>query len=252
MSSDAEDDDERVGTVGRDQFTTTHWSVVLQAGHGDSSQAAAALEQLCRTYWYPLYVYARRRGHGHEDAEDLIQGFFLQLLQHRSFADVSPNKGQFRSFLLAGLKYYLADSWDKAQAEKRGGGLPTLMCDMSGAELRYAKESCDDLRPDKIYERQWAVTLLGQVLARLERHYDETGRGELFVKLKSFLVEGGRGRPYAEVGAELGLSEEAVKKAVQRLRQRYGALFREEIAQTLANPAEVDEELRYLNAIMTR
>ncbi len=233
-----------------DQFTTTHWSVVLQAGREGSPQAAAALEKLCRTYWYPLYVYARRHGHGPEDAEDLIQGFFLQLLQNRTFAHVDPGKGRFRSFLLAGLRYYTADWRDKARAQKRGSGHVALPFSLSEAEGRYGREPRDDLSPDKIFERHWAVAMLEQVLARLERHYLETGRGELFAQLKPLLVEGGRGKPYTEVGAQLGMTEESVKKAVQRLRQRYGALFREEIAHTVANPTEVEEELRYLHAIM--
>ncbi len=245
-------DEDQADAGNWDQFTTTHWSVVVQARQEDSPQAAAALEQLCRTYWYPLYVYARRHGHSPEDAEDLIQGFFLQLLQNRSFADVDPQKGLFRSFLLAALKYYIADRRDQAQAQKRGGELPALPFEVRGAEVRYGKEPRDDLSPDRIYERQWAMSLLDQVLARLERHYEETGRGDLFVKLKPFLVEGGRVKPYAEVGADLGMTEEAVKKAVQRLRQRYGTLFREEIAQTLADPAEAEEELRYLHTILTR
>ena len=243
--------DDQLGSGRQGQFTTTHWSVVLRAGQEDSPQTAAALEQLSRTYWYPLYVYARRHGHGPEDAEDLIQGFFLQLLQNRTFAGANPNKGLFRCFLLAGLKYYIADSRDRAKAQKRGGGLPALPFDVSGAEGRYGKEPRDDLSPDKIYERQWAVALLDQVLVRLEQHYGETGRGELFARLKPFLVEDGRDTPYAGVAVELGLTEDAVNKAVQRLRQRYGALFREEIAHTLANPANVEEELRYLRGILT-
>ncbi len=246
----AHEDDERAGSGDWPQFTTTHWSVVLQAGQGETPQATAALEQLCRTYWYPLYAYARRHGHGPEDAEDLIQGFFLQLFQHKTLTHVDQRKGLFRAFLLAGLKYYMADCRDKARAQKRGGGLAALPFDLSDAEIRYGREPSDDLAPDRLFERHWAVTLLEQVVDRLERDYDEAGKGELFVKLKPFLVEGGRGQPYAAVGVELGLTEEAVKKAVQRLRQRYGALFREEIAQTVANPADAEEELRYLHAVM--
>ena len=145
----------------------------------------------------------------------------------------------------------MADCRDKARAQKRGGGQAAVPFDMGGAEARYRMERQDHLSPDTIYERRWALTLLAQVLARLERHYEEMGQHDLFVKLKPFLVESGRGEPYAEVGAELGLTEEAVKKAVQRLRARYGKLFREEIAHTLANPADLDGELRYLYGILT-
>jgi len=246
----SESDDEQSGGGCGGLFTTTHWSVVLRAGQEKSPRAAAALEQLCRTYWYPLYVYARRHGHGPEDAEDLVQGFFLQLLRGRTLAAVDPHKGLFRSFLLAGLKYYMADCRDKACSQKRGGGQAALPFDVSNGETRYVKEPKDNLSPDKIYERQWVMALLEQVLARLALEYKESDKAEHFAGLRQFLVEGGRGTPYAEVGAQLGLTEEAVKKAVQRLRQRYGELIREELTHTLTSPTQVEEELRYLHAIM--
>ncbi len=247
----AQKDNERGSDCGQDQFTTTRWSLVLQAGQEDSPRAAAALEQLCRIYWYPLYAYARRHGHGPEDAEDVVQGFFLQLLQNKSLAHVDRSKGRFRAFLLAALRYYLSDWHDKAEAQKRGGGVPTLRIELNRAEVRYTSARQDGLSPDMVYDYHWALTLLDQVVTRLERQYEETGRGPLFAKLKPLLVESGRGEPYVQLAAELGLTEEAVKKAVQRLRQRYGALFREEIAVTLANPAEVEEELQYLRSIMS-
>ncbi|MHC1765138.1 MAG: RNA polymerase sigma factor [Verrucomicrobiia bacterium] len=231
-------------------FTTTHWSVVLAAGQSDSPQAAQALETLCGTYWYPLYAYVRRRGHGHEDAQDLTQAFLLQLLERRSFARVDRGKGRFRSFLLAGLNYFLADAHDHVSAQKRGGGQPTLSFDAQTAEQRYRLEPVDALSPDKLFERQWALTLLNQVLGHLEKEFCETGKSGLFEQLRVFLVAG-RGEPtYAQVATELGLTGEAVKKAVHRMRRRYYALFREAIAQTVADPAEVADEMRYLCAVM--
>jgi len=231
-------------------FTTTHWSVVLAAGQSESPQAAQALETLCGTYWFPLYAYVRRRGHGHEDAQDLTQAFLLQLLERQSFARVDRGKGRFRSFLLAGLNYFLADAHDHVSAQKRGGGQPALSFDEQTAEQRYRLETVDDLSPDKLFERQWALALLDQVLAPLEKEFCETGKAGLFQQLRVFLVAGRGEVSYGEVAAELGLTGEAVKKAVHRMRHRYYALFREAIAQTVADPAEVADEMRYLCAVM--
>ena len=231
-------------------FTTTHWSVVLAAGLSESPQAAQALETLCGTYWYPLYAYVRRRGHGHEDAQDLTQAFLLQLLERKSFGRADPGKGRFRSFLLAGLNYFLADARDRVSAQKRGGGQPILSFDAQTAEQRYRLEPVDYLSPDRLFERQWALALLGQVLARLEEEYREAGKDRLFQQLRVFLVAGRGEATYAQVAAELGLSGEAVKKAVHRMRQRYYSLFRETIAQTVADPAEVADEMRYLCTMM--
>ena len=224
----------------------------MAAGLSDSPQAAQALETLCGLYWYPLYAYVRRRGHGHEDAQDLTQAFLLQLLERRAFARVDRSKGRFRSFLLAGLNYFLADARDRARAQKRGGGQPDLLFDAQTAEQRYRLEPVDELSPDKLFERQWALALLDQVLARLEKEFCEAGKAGLFQQLRVFLVAGPSEASYAEVATGLGLSTEAVKKAVQRMRHRYYALFREAIAQTLASPVEVEDELRYLCAVMAR
>ncbi len=232
-------------------FATTHWSVVLAAGVQDSQQAVAALEQLCRTYWYPLYCYIRRRGHGHEDAQDLTQGFLLQLLERQSFARADAGKGRFRSFLLAGLNYYLSDMRDRAGAQKRGSGQrPLNLIDAGGADERYRMEPADERSPDKLFERRWALTLLDQVLARLENEFRDAGKLELFRRLRVFLIAGTREESYAQTGAELQMSTEAVKKAVHRMRQRYYELFREEIANTVAGPSEVEEEMRYLCSVM--
>jgi len=211
----------------------------------------AALEQLCRAYWYPLYCYVRRRGYSHEDAQDLTQGFLLQLLERHSFARVDASKGRFRSFLLAGLGYFLSDQHDRASAQKHGGGQPMLsLTDTQGADERYRLEPVDERSPDKLFERRWALTLLDQVLDRLEQEYREAGKDRLFQRLRVFLVAGTGEENYAQVGAELAMSEEAVKKAVQRMRRRYYELFRHEIAQTVAGPEEVEEEMRYLCAVM--
>ncbi len=232
-------------------FVTTHWSVVLDAADQDSPQARAALEQLCRTYWYPLYAYVRRCGYSHEDAQDLTQGFLLQLLERHSFARADASKGRFRSFLLGGLNYFLSDERDRASAQKRGGGRPALsFMDPQVADERYRLEPVDEHSPDKLFERRWAVALLDQVLARLEQEYREAGKLELFQRLRGFLVAGTGEESYAEVGAQLGLSGEAVRKTLQRMRHRYYELFREEVAHTVAGPAEVEEELRYLYTVI--
>ena len=232
-------------------FSTTHWSVVLGAGYGSESAAQAALERLCRTYWYPLYAYLRRRGYGHEDAEDLTQGFLIQLLERKSFTHVERNRGRFRSFLLAGLNYYMSDQRDRATALKRGAGKSAMVFDAQTAEGRYRLEPMDDDSPDRVFERRWALALLDQVLQRLEQEFLETSRGGLFERLQVFLVAGRGEASYAEAAAALGMSQEAVRKAVQRLRLRYQELFREEIAHTVANPEEVEEELRHLCDIIT-
>jgi RNA polymerase sigma-70 factor (ECF subfamily) len=236
--------------LGQASFATTHWSVVLAAGQGADAEASAALEQLCRTYWYPLYAYVRRRGHGHEDAQDLTQAFLLQLLERKSFSRVDRERGRFRSFLLAGLNYFLADHHDRVTAQKRGGGQRALLFDAQAAEERYRLEPVDDRSPDKLFERHWALTLLDQVLARLEQEFREADKAGLFQRLRVFLVAGTREETYAKAAAELGMSEEAVKKAVHRMRHRYYELFREEIAHTVADAAEVEEELRHLCAVM--
>ena len=231
-------------------FATTHWSVVLSAADSRSATAQKALEKLCRTYWYPIYAYLRRRGCGEYDAQDLTQGFFAQLLERRSIQSVEREKGKFRSFLLASLNYYVADERDRANAQKRGGGREVLSLDVQQAEQRYRLEPVDERSPEKIFEHRWAMALLDQVLVRLGQEFAEAGKRELFERLQAFLVEGTGERTYAEVAREMGMTEEAVKKAAQRIRQRYHQLFREEIAQTVASPAEVDEELRHLCQVL--
>ena len=245
--SDAQSNGDAASRAG-EWFATTHWSVVLAAGSGLSSQAADALEKLCRNYWYPLYAFVRRRGYSPEDAQDLTQGFLASLLSTRSLDSVHPAKGRFRSFLLASLNHFLANEWDKARTLKRGGGEPAISLD--AAETRFRAEPSEHLSPDRIFERQWAATLLAQVVVHLRADYEAAGKGRLFEALQIYLT-GEKGLPpYREAADCLGLSIEALKKAVERLRRRYGELLREEIAHTVTNPAEVDEEIRYLRSVV--
>jgi RNA polymerase sigma-70 factor (ECF subfamily) len=216
--------------------------MVLAAGRGESPQAARALDELCRIYWYPLYAYVRRCGHEAREAEDLTQEFFARLLAKNYLADVQREKGKFRSFLLASLKHFLANEWDRARAQKRGGQHTHLSLDT--AETRYRAEPTDELSADKLLDRQWAIALLDQVLNRLGAETD----AKQFDALKPFLTADKDAIPYGEVAGKLGTTEGAVKVAVHRLRKRYRQLLREEIAHTVAGPAEVEEEIRHLFA----
>ncbi len=224
---------------------TTHWSVVLQAGTGDSTQAAEALEQLCRTYWYPLYAYVRRRGYSPEDAQDLTQEFFLRILRKHGLAQIDPAKGKFRSFLLTAINHFLSDEWDRARAIKRGGQATFLALDAESAEQRLA-EVASDRTPEQIFERCWAVTLLRHVLARLRAEASQPDRSGHFEELKIFLTGEKSPVSYAELAGRLGSSEAALRKEVQRLRNRYGKLLRDEIARIVGNPTEVEDELNHL------
>jgi RNA polymerase sigma-70 factor (ECF subfamily) len=227
-------------------FATTHWTVVLAAGRTNSPQADVALEQLCRTYWYPLYAYVRRHGHSREDAEDLTQGFFARLLEKNYLEGITSDGGKFRSFLLVALKRFLANEWDRANRQKRGGGVPALSLDWQDAESRYQIAPADNLSPDKLYDRAWAVIVLERVITRLRDESGTEGKAGQYEQLKPFLMMGKSEIPYARAAAELKMSEGAVRVAVHRLRRRYRELLREEIAQTLANPAQADEEMQAL------
>ena len=245
------DDTATPATAQREWFTTTHWTVVLRARDRGSPEGAAALETLCRAYWYPLYAYVRRQGHDEASAKDLTQEFFTRLVHKNRLDHVQREKGRFRSFLLASLKNFLSDEWDKARAEKRGGGQTLLSLDDDTAEDRYQLEPADNVTPDKLYEQRWALTLLDQAKARLKEEYAQASKANLYERLRVF--EGGDpGAPtYARVAAEFGLSESAVKSAAHRLRQRYGELVRKEVAHTVGSPAEIDEELRHLLAVLS-
>jgi DNA-directed RNA polymerase specialized sigma24 family protein len=232
-------------------FTTTHWSVVLQAGGAPSPQNEAALEQLCRIYWYPLYAYVRRRGCLPEDAKDLVQGFFLHLLRGEILAGVRREGGRFRSFLLVTLKHYLSDQRDKALAQKRGGGRQIVSWDAAQAEQRFLREPVDAQSPDLLFERNWALTLLERALARLREMCESEGKGELFAHLKGFIL-GEKGiKSYAAAAAELQLTDSAFKTALFRLRRRYHELVRDEVRETVAEPKEAEEELRHLLTLFT-
>ena len=231
---------------GEAAFTTTHWSVVVAAGRAASPQASAALEELCRTYWYPLYAYLRRCGYAPEDAQDLTQEFFAQLLAKEYVARADPHKGKFRSFLLVGLKNLVSHEREKARRLKRGGGQKVISFDEQVAEDHYRFEPADELTPERVFERSWAATLLERAAGRLREEYCASGKAELYDGLCGFRLDAPEPRAYADAAARLRLSESAIKSAIRRLRQRHHQLVREEIAQTVADPAEVDEEIRHL------
>jgi RNA polymerase sigma-70 factor (ECF subfamily) len=225
--------------------------MVLAAGDWRAdSGARRAMDDLARLYWFPLYAYLRRQGHPPAQAEDLVQGFFTRLLAQDALAAADRAKGKFRSFLLACLKNFLANEWDKTQAAKRGGGRPVLSLDALDAESRYAAEPMDEMTPERVFDRRWALTVLEQVLRRLRDDYAARGQGNIFAALEHVLA-GGRGPTYADIAAPLAMTEAAVKVAAHRLRRRYRELLRAEIAQTVSEPREpglVDEELRQLLA----
>jgi RNA polymerase sigma-70 factor (ECF subfamily) len=223
-------------------FATTHWSVVLSAGRHDTTRSRDALAGLCRTYWPVLHAYVRRRGFSPQDAEDLTQEFFARLLEHNWIARADAQKGRFRSFLLTALRRFLADEWDKARAQKRGGGRPavSLDCELAGP----------DAPADAAYDRQWALALLERTMARLRAEFEQAGKAREFEGLKTFLTTDRKEIAYAAAAAASGLSEGAARVAVHRLRRRYRELFREEIARTVAGPGEVEAELRHLIAVL--
>lgn len=227
-------------------FVTTHWSVVMAAGQGDSRQAADALEQLCQTYWYPLYAYVRRQGHKPQDAEDLTQEFFTRFLAKEYFGRADPALGRFRSFLLACLKNFLAEQGRQARRLKRGGGQTIVSWDSRAAEERYGLEPMDPVTPEQLYDRRWALTLLETVLARLGEEQATAGKERVFAQLKDCLWGQIHETSYGEIAERLGMTEGAVKVAVHRLRQRLRDLLREEVAQTVASGEDVDEELQHL------
>lgn len=228
------------------RFATTRWSIVLAAGASDAPRAREAMTALCEQYWFPLYAFARSRGSGPEEAEDLTQGFFAHVLEKHALRNVDPDRGRFRSFLLASFRHFISDERSRQQAKKRGGGVAALSLDAAAAEERYALEPVDELTPEKTFERQWALTVIEQTVARLRERYASRGKLDHFEALKVFLSGEKRPVPYAEVAPRLGISELAVKVAVHRLRKRFRDALREEIAQTVSAKAEIDEELRAL------
>ena len=230
------------------QFTTTHWSVIARAGRSDSPEAQAALAELCQAYWYPLYAYVRRQGHGPEDAQDLTQDFFARLLAKKFHAAARPERGTFRSFLLMTLKRFLVNQSRRARAQKRGCGQPAVSIDPTLAESRYGVQPAHHLTADVLFERQWAAALLEQVLARLQAEYATTGRGQLFMALRDCLTRESTALSYAEIAVQAGMTEAAVKVAAHRFRARYRELLRQEVGKTVSQPEEVEGEIRHLFA----
>ena len=232
------------------EFPSTHWSVVLAAGQAPGDAARQALEKLCRVYWYPLYGFVRRQGRSAEDAQDLTQEFFAQFLENERFKGADQERGRFRTFLLACLKHFLVSEWRKGQAAKRSSG-PVFSLDQDEAEQRYQVEASTELAPDKVFDKRWAAALLDQVLRRLGQEYGAQGKQQLFDSLKLTIWGSKEVAPYSELAPQLGMTEGSLKVAVHRLRQSYLQALRAEVAQTLANPADVDDELRHLIQVMS-
>ncbi|MEK7782206.1 MAG: sigma factor [Verrucomicrobiota bacterium] len=229
-----------------DIFATTHWTVVLAAGQRHTPQSDHALEELCRTYWFPLYAYVRRRGYAKADAEDLVQAFFARFLAKNYLAGLSEERGRFRAFLLAALKNFLTNEWKKSQRLKRGGGERMLSLDWESADTKFQVAATNEPNPEQVFDREWALALLAKVIERLQAECAAEGKAQLFEQLKVFLTAGKGEAAHAEVARGLGMEEGAVRVAVHRLRKRYRVLLREEITQTLSDPAMVDEEMRAL------
>ena len=234
--------------AGSSQFPTTRWTLVVAAGDPHRKEARSALVSLCEGYWYPLYAYVRRRGYPPDQAQDLTQEFFTRVLEGRYLDRADPEKGRFRSFLLTSLKFFVADEQDRHRALKRGGGA-VLPLEFSSGEERYQREPAHDETPERIFERRWALSVLDRVVEKLRDEFVQHGRTDHFERLKVFLL-GHYNAPYAALAREMKTSEGALKVAVHRLRKRYRELFRQEIADTVADPADVESELRFLAAAL--
>jgi len=249
--ADAEDTSVGVSAAGSAEFATTHWSVVLAAAQQESPQAAEALETLCRTYWYPLYAYVRRRGHAPEDAQDLIQEFFARFLARNYLAGVDRRRGRFRSYLLGAVNHFLADDWDRRHRLKRRSQACPVPFDAASGEDRYALEPVDERSPDRLFERRWALTLLDLVLGQLQREYQDGGKEQVFAGLSVFLTGEAEGEGYRQAAEALKMTEGAVRVAVHRLRQRYGELFHQAVADTVETPEEIADEMRHLRRVLS-
>jgi DNA-directed RNA polymerase specialized sigma24 family protein len=232
-------------------FATTHWRVVLAAGVRHTPESAAALERLCGSYWYPLYAYVRRRGYGPEDSQDLTQAFFARFLARNYMAGVDRRRGRFRSYLLGALNHFLADEWDHSHRLKRGGQAGTVPFDATTGEARYALEPADERSPDRLFERRWALALLDVVWRQLQGEYQARGKERLFDRLSGFLTGDAEGESYPRVAEELEMTEGATRVAVHRLRQRYGELFRQAVADTVEKPEEIPNEMRHLLGVLS-
>jgi RNA polymerase sigma-70 factor (ECF subfamily) len=232
------------------RFTVTHWSVVLAAGGADCAGARVAMARLLETYWYPLYAFVRRKGHDPEDACDLTQEFLSRLLERNLLSAADPAKGRFRTFLLAALERFLVDQWRREGRKKRGGGRVPLSLSLPEAEDRYRHEPADTLTPERIYARRWAITLLERAFGRLERECAAAGREEIFAAARPILAGEDPLRSYAAIAAELGMTEGSLKTLVHRMRRRFGTLLRAEIAQTVSDPRDVEEEIQHLFQVL--
>jgi RNA polymerase sigma factor (sigma-70 family) len=235
---------------GSSQFPTTRWTLVVAAGDPRPKEARSALVSLCENYWYPLYAYLRRRGYTADEAQDLTQEFFVRVLEGRYLDRADPEKGRFRSFILTSLKFFVADEQDRHRAGKRGGGV-LVPLEFSSGERRYQREPANNETPERIFERRWALSVLDQVVEKLQDEFTQHGRPEHFERLKVFLL-GQSDAPYAALAREMNTSEGALKVAIHRLRKRYRELFRQEIADTVADPAEVESELRFLAGVLSK
>ncbi|MGZ4962586.1 MAG: RNA polymerase sigma factor [Limisphaerales bacterium] len=231
-------------------FVTTRWSVVLAAGRSDTTHSRDALARLCQTYWYPLYAYVRRRGHNADEAQDLTQEFFARLLEKHSIASADPGRGRFRSFILTALNNFLAQEWEKARAQKRGGGAELFSLDLARAEDRYDLEPAILETPDKDFDKKWALALLETVMLQLEHEYKTEGKSDVFNALKQTLAGSRESQPYADLAKQLNTTEAAIKVTVHRLRKRYRELLQNEIANTVSSPEEIKEEMRHLFAAL--
>jgi RNA polymerase sigma factor (sigma-70 family) len=233
--------------IGRaSRFATTHWTLVLTAGGADANSARAAMGRLLETYWYPLYAFVRRKGRPADEAFDLTQEFVFRLLERNYLRAADPSRGKFRTFLLTVLERFLVDEWRRETSQKRGGGSTILSLSLLDAESRYLLEPVDTLTAERIYERRWAVTLLEQAIQRLEKEYATAGKGALFARLKPLLAGEPGENPYVQIAAQLSMKEGAVKTAMHRLRRRFAAILRAEIAETVLDPADIEEEVQHL------
>lgn len=232
-------------------FVTTHWSVVLTAGRSDT-RAQAALEHLCRVYWYPIYHFVRRQGHSVHDAQDLTQEFFARLLEKNWIANADQSRGRFRSFLLLVLKRFLTAEWRRANVQKRAGNRSWLPLPLDTGETRYTSEPADNHTPEQAFEKQWALTILETALRQLRSDYEQDGKVRLFESLKPCLTGGRESQPYAALAATLEMSEGAIKVAVHRLRERFRERLKAEIAHTVASPGDVGDEMRHLLRVLSR
>jgi RNA polymerase sigma-70 factor (ECF subfamily) len=233
-------------------FATTHWSDVVAAGEGGSEQAKTALESLCVAYWYPIYVYVRRKGYGPDDAQDLTQEFFAQLIAKNQLRLADRGKGKFRTFLLAVLDYFIAREWSRAHRQKRGGQFSFVSLDQLAPEERYRLEPADQSTPETIFARQWALTVLRETMATLQKECEANGKAALLREVKGLLSGERPTAVYTGISERLGMEEGAARVAVHRLRQRYGAVLREEIRKTVNETSEVDKELAYLMGVLSR